>query len=225
MQDASALKRSLLIFSLVHAELKWLIQYLQEQCVKREHPDIHFSELVEGTLLSLTMELKKVMQRELPGTAALQQYELIFARIQNSQGILLNSLQQIIISLAQYFDPHLEGHEIFPDYVTRLEQSLKLRSDLYSLLELVKEAQKEQDLGQLPELVKKIEWFKVNSMKYLMYKDWVDFDNFFHEIRTCKTHGNFMFSLHRFQAFLTALIKEVNKRSILYNHPFHLPLD
>ena len=35
------------------------------------------------------MELKKVMQRELLGTAALQQYDLIFTKIQNSQGILL----------------------------------------------------------------------------------------------------------------------------------------
>ena len=133
MQDASALKRSLLILSLVHAELKWLIQFMEDEYLRRPHPDAHFVELIEGVVLSLTMELKKVMHRELLGAATLQQYELIFTRIQNSQGILLNSVQQIVFGIAQYFDPRLEGQEIFPDYVTRLDQSLKLRSDIYEM--------------------------------------------------------------------------------------------
>jgi hypothetical protein len=224
MQDAHALKRSLLIFSLIHAELKWIVIYLEEQYLRQEHPDSNFADLIEGIKYSLSMELKKVMQRELLGTAALQQYDLIFTKIQNSQGILLNSVQQIVYSIAHYFDPRLEGHEIFPDYVTRLEQSVKLRADIYELRLFIGKILKEGDLMELSAIIKKIEWFRSGSMKYLMYKDWFDFDNFYHEVQACRTSGNLNFSLHRFYMFLTTLIKEVNKRSILYNHPFEKPL-
>ena len=224
MQDASALKRSLLILSLVHAELNWIIQFMEDEYLRRPHPDAHFTELIEGTVLSLSMELKKVMRRELLGAAALQQYELIFSRIQNSQGILLNSVQQIVYGLAHYFDPRLEGQEIFPDYVTRLEQSLKLRVHIYELRQATDHVLKEGEMQNLPALVKKMEWFKMSSMKYLMYKDWSEMDHFYHEIAACKTTGNLNFSLHRFHTFLTTLIREVNKRAILSNHPFEMKL-
>ncbi|HSP05875.1 MAG TPA: hypothetical protein VLR94_01800, partial [Acidobacteriota bacterium] len=220
MQDANALKRSLLILSLVHAELKWIIHFMEDEYLRRPHPDVHFTELIEGTVLSLTMELKKVMHRELLGTAALQQYELIFTHIQNSQGILLNSVQQIVFGIAHYFDPRLEGQEIFPDYVTRLDQSLKLRMHIFELRESVGHVLKEAEMHQLPPLIKKVEWFKISSMKYLMYKDWSEMDHFYHEIVACRTTGNMNFSLHRFHTFLTTLIREVNKRAILSSHPF-----
>ena len=60
----------------------------------------------------------------------------------------------------------------------------------------------------------------MRSMKYLMYKDWFEIDHFYHEIDACRTRGNLNFSLHRFYMFLTTLIREVNKRAILSNHPF-----
>jgi hypothetical protein len=224
MQDAHALKRSLLIFSLIQAELKWIILYLDEQYLRKEHPDANFSELIDGIKYSLSMELKKVMRRELLGTAGLRQYDLIFTKIQNSQGILLNSVQQIVYSIAHYFDPRLEGHEIFPDYVTRLDQSIKLRTDIYELRSFMGKILREGDLMELGAIVKKIEWFRLGSMKFLMYKDWVEFDNFYHEIQACRTSGNLNFSLHRFYTFLTTLIKEVNKRSILSNYPLEKPL-
>ncbi|PWT89000.1 MAG: hypothetical protein C5B54_09685 [Acidobacteria bacterium] len=220
MQDANALKRSLLIFSLVNAELKWLIEYLEEEYLNKEHADAHFVELIEGLAYSLSMELKKVMQRELLGTAGLQQYELIFSKIQNSQGILMNSVQQIVVAIVQYFDPRLDGHNIFPDYVTRLDQSLRLREDIYDLREAGRQLRKNADLTETSSLVKRIEKFKTGSMKYLMYKDWFEFDNFYHEVLACKTTGNLNFTLHRFDTFLTTLIKEVNKRTILQTHPF-----
>lgn len=220
MQDANSLKRSLMIFSLVYAELKLLMEFLTEEFLRKKHPDSHFTELIEGTIYSLSMELKKVTQRELLGTAALRQYELIFTKVQNSQGILLNSIQQIVFSIAQYFEPRLEGQQIFPDYVTRLEQSLKLRSDIHQLNGVVKEFGMKGNLHQLSTLIKKIEQFKLNSMKFLMYKDWFEFDNFYIEVCACKTTGNLSFVLHRFETFLTTLLKEVNKRSILSNHPF-----
>lgn len=216
MQEPAALKRALLIFALVHAELKWIIQYLEDQFLRREHPDVHFAELVEGIVYSLSMEIRKVMQRELVGVSGLQQYEFIYTKIQNSQGILLNAVQQIVFAIAHYFDPRLEGHDLFPDYVTRREQSIQLRSDIIDLRDFVDHSIQNGNLHHLSDLIQKIEWFRNNSMKYLMYKDWFEFDGFYHEVCACKTTGNLQFTLHRFTVFLTALIKEVSKRAIFY---------
>lgn len=215
MEDANALKRSLLIFSLVHAEIKSIISFLGDEFVRNEHPDAFFTELIEVIIYSLSMELKKVMHIELVGAASLKQYDLIYAKIQNSQGILLNSLQHILVSIAQYFDPKVEGHDLFPDYVTRLDQSVRLRRDLLGLFEYIRKFTKAGQLPELSDLLKRVESFREGSMKILMYKDWSDFDHFYQELIGCRTTGTLNFTLNRFEVYLLTLVKEVNKRSIL----------
>lgn len=218
MQDAHALKRSLLIFSLVHSEVRLLIQFMEKEFIKN-HPDPHFVQLIESITYSLSMELKKVIQKELIGAASLQQYELIFTKVQNSQGILTNALKQVVFSLAQYIHPQLKGEEVFPDYVTRLEESLKLRSDVSELHDYVKHFRREGELSELSAMVRKLDWFRSRSMRYLMYKDWGDLESFYQEVCACKSSGNLNFSLHRLETFLATLYKEVNKRAILQDHP------
>jgi hypothetical protein len=214
-QDAYSLKRSVLVFSLLHSDLRLLIRHMEDEFVKRKHPDQHFVQLIESTTYSLSMELRKVMQRELVGAAALQQHDWIFAKIQNSSGILANAIQQVVFSVAQYFDPGLKGAELFPDYVPKLEQSVQLQSDLKNLLEDSRKFETAGNIRQISALVRKIEAFRSGSMKYLMFKDWMNFDNLYHEIAACKTAGNLAFSMHRFVALLSTLLKEVSKRSIL----------
>ncbi len=216
-QDAHALKRSLLVFSLVHADVKLLIRFMEDEYLKKEHPDKYFVHLIEGITYSLSMELQKVMQRELLGAASLQQYDLIFTKIENSHGILNNAIQQILCSIIQFFDPSAEGHGMFLDFITRKQQSLQLQEDLQDLLDYTKKFTVIGDLPQLPALVKTIENFRTGSMKYLMFKDWSEIDRFYHEISACKTSGNLAFSLHRFIPFLITLLKEVNKRVVLQN--------
>ena len=214
-KDVASMKRSLLLFSLLHSDLRILIRHMEDEFVKNKHPDKHFVDLIESITYSLSMELRKVMQRELVGIASLQQYDLVFAKVQNSTGILTNAIQQVVFSIAQFFDSSLDGKRLFPDYVTKLEQSTQLRQDLQNLLESLKKVQKTADVPQLPTLLRNIETFRSGSMKYLMFKDWMNLDNHYHELADCKTSGNVAFSLQRFVAFLGSLQKEVDKRSIL----------
>jgi len=215
MEDANALKRSLLIFSLIHAEIKSIISYLEDEFLRNEHPDSFFTELIQVIIYSLSMELKKVVHIELVGAASLKQFDLIYTKIQNSQGILLNSLQHILVSIAQYFDPKLEGHDFFPDYVTRLDQSIRLRRDLLGLFEYIRKFSKTGKVPELSLLLRQVEAFRKGSMKILMYRDWADFDHFYQELIGCRTSGTLQLTLHRFEVYLLTLIKEVNKRSIL----------
>ena len=138
MEDPGSLKRTILIFSLVHADIKSMISYLEDEFVRNEHPDSFFTELIEVIIYSLSMELKKVFILSLSVRHRMKQYDHIYSKIQNSQGILVSSIQHIMVSIAQYFDPRVEGHELFPDYVTRLDQSVRLRRDLLGLFEYIR---------------------------------------------------------------------------------------
>jgi hypothetical protein len=219
MEDANELKRSLLIFSLVHAEIKSILSYMEDEFIREEHPDAFFTELIEVIIFSLSMELKKVIHIELVGAASLKQYDLIFAKIKNSEDILLNSLQHILVSIAQYFDPKVEGHDLFPDYVTRLDQSVRLRIDLLGLFEFIRKFTRAKTLPELSTLLKRVEVFRAGSMKILMYKDWSEFDSLYQELIGCRASGTLNFTLHRFEVYFLKLIKEVNKRSILRAAP------
>jgi hypothetical protein len=63
--------------------------------------------------------------------------------------------------------------------------------------------------------MKSVESFRESSLKYLMYKDWEEYENFIEEITSSKTTESLRFALHRFRIFLGALSGEVSKRSVL----------
>jgi hypothetical protein len=139
-----------------------------------------------------------------------------------------NSLQQIIVALGQFFDKTLEGTDIFEDFQTKLEQSLKLREDIWELMvisnKLAEEIEKASDEVDISVLLNKLEQFRKGSMKFLMYKDWYDFDNFYNELLKGTNPKSIGFTLHKFSTYLSTLLKEVNKRAVLYDFPFDKPI-
>ena len=45
--------------------------------------------------------------------------------MENSHGILKDCFQQSIVQLAQVFAPTIEGSDIFPDFMAKLDQSVQ----------------------------------------------------------------------------------------------------
>ena len=120
-----------------------------------------------------------------------------------------------IVQISQAFDSNFDGRKIFSALVTRLEQSKKLLSEIASLLTFIGNFEKMPDYQALPLLLKTFDTFRESSLKYLMYKDWEEYENFVEEVRTSKTPESLRFTLHRFRIFLDALSGEVGKRSVL----------
>ena len=50
----------------------------------------------------------------------------IYAKVENSHGLLRDAFQQSVVALAQVFDPDLKGDKVFPQFQTKLEQSLAI---------------------------------------------------------------------------------------------------
>ena len=192
-----------------------LFDFLETRICK--HPDVSapMVESLDATIFALSQEIKKVFSHELVGLVYLRQAPPIYARVENSHGLLKNSLQQSIVQVSQVFDSNFDGKKIFSALVTRLEQSKKLLSEIGALSTFIGSFERMQDQQALPVLLKTFDAFRESSLRYLMYKDWEEYENFVEEVRTSKTPESLRFTLHRFRIFLDALSGEVGKRSVL----------
>ena len=102
----------------------------------------------------------------------------IFAKVENSHGLLKNSLQQSIVQISQAFDEGFDGKQLFSTYTTRLEQSRRLLQEIASLMEDVRKSEDIADHEVLQPLLRSFEEFRQSSLKYLMFKDWEEFEKF-----------------------------------------------
>jgi hypothetical protein len=125
------------------------------------------------------------------------------------------------VTLAQVFDPTFDGSKIFDSLSTKLQQSLRLRDELWAISELIRRA--ERDLKPLAPLVARLHSFQSGAMRHLMYKDWESFERFIAEISAARGAAELGPVLHRFATYLDALFNQINMRVVLAEHPFTYP--
>jgi hypothetical protein len=217
--DEDTLKNTILIFSLITSETRLLLTYLERRVLKALSPDSPAFALYDSFVYCLPFELKKVINTELLDISVTRQPDIVRARVENSHGILKDCFQQSVVQLAQAFDARVEGHDIFPDFTAKLEQSLGLRDSLARLIRAVRRFQAGRDENLAIEMKEEISRFYDHNMKDLMYRDWSGFELFFIEILKCTSLPALGQISHRFETFLMTLYREVQKRSILQNIP------
>jgi hypothetical protein len=217
--NEDSLKNTILIFSLITSETRLLLTYLERRVLKALAPDSPAFALYDSFVYCLPFELKKVINTELLDISVTRQPDIVRARVENSHGILKDCFQQSVVQLAQAFDGTIEGHDIFPDFTAKLEQSLGLRDSLARLIRAVRRFQADRDEYQGVAMKEEISHFYDHNMKDLMYRDWSGFELFFIEILKCTSLPALAQISHRFETFLMTLYREVQKRSILQNAP------
>ena len=217
--DEDHLKNTILIFSLITSETRLLLTYLERRVLKALSPDSPAFALYDSFVYCLPFELKKVINTELLDISVTRQPDIVRARVENSHGILKDCFQQSVVQLAQAFDAKVEGHDIFPDFTAKLEQSVGLRDSLARLIRAVRQFQAARDEYMAVAMKEEISVFYDHNMKDLMYRDWSGFELFFIEILKCSSLPALAQISHRFETFLMTLFREVQKRSILQNVP------
>ena len=217
--NEDSLKNTILIFSLITSETRLLLTYLERRVLKALSPDSPAFALYDSFVYCLPFELKKVINTELLDISVTRQPDIVRARVENSHRILKDCFQQSVVQLAQAFDGKIEGHDIFPDFTAKLEQSLGLRDSLARLIRAVRRFQADRDDYQGVAMKEEISHFYDHNMKDLMYRDWSGFELFFIEILKCTSLPALAQISHRFETFLMTLYREVQKRSILQNAP------
>lgn len=208
-------KRSLLLFVLIHAEADLFLRFQRGVVLRRLPRDRGLPEQWDSIVFGTGMEMKKVFQKELVDFASLTERETIYIRMEDAHGILTEAFQQGVVTLVQHFEPGLQGKDVFPNFVTKREQSRRLLLDLVSLHRMVAGMTQGGDFEALFRAIRRIERFQQTSLKLLMYRDWNEFETFLEEFRSCKNLKNFQLVTHRFETFVRTLVEEVRKRSVL----------
>ena len=220
IESPATIKRALLVFSLIRAQAAGLCEFIRKRLLPRFPEESPVGAGLERLVFSVEMEVKKVMELELVDVVLMKDPKLIYARMEDASGILRDLFQQSVIGLAETFSSDVDGRVLFPEYRTKLDQSLKLRDDLWGLLQSVQAFSRGADKKALKSMIDTLDDFRRGSMKHLMFKDWSLFDRFFTGFSRERTPRAFLPAAHQFEVFLKTLIREVSKRSVLSSHPF-----
>lgn len=136
------LKSSLLFFALIASEARHLTEFMERNLPQNlegnPHPQTRaFLELTDSLAFQVRMEMKKIYQTELQKTTQPTNPDLLRTATENSHGVLQNFFQQSIVQLVRLFAPELQGDDIFTSFVSKRQQSLKIREDLWVLRALM----------------------------------------------------------------------------------------
>jgi hypothetical protein len=217
--DEDGLRNTILVFSLINSEARILLSYIEKRVLKGSDPARPLYQLYDSFVYCLPLELKKVINTELIDISVARQSDSIRTVVENSHGILKDCFQQCVVQLTQTFGPDVEGSDIFPDFMAKLEQSVLLRDGLARLVKSLQEFQVRRDEKSAHRMKEQISTFYDHNIQYLMYRDWSGFELFYIEILKCGSLGGLQQIGHRFETFLMTLFREVQKRSILQSAP------
>lgn len=217
------LKQSLPVFTLVRKQARELSGLIESRAARACEGQTGIYEALDGAAYALGMELNKVYARELVGLAHSRHAPTIYAKVENAFGLLRDCFQQTLIGLARLFEPEFDAAPLFTNVHGRLEQSLRLREELWTMLELVRRAERERDRRPVAPLVARLRAFEEGSMRSLMFKDWESFERFAAEVAAARGAAELGPVLHRFATYLDALFNQINMRAALADHPFDFP--
>ena len=220
LKSDAQLKRLLPVFTLVNEETRSLLDFIEGRALRVEGVGRGTSEILDGTAYAVRMEMRKAFEHELTGLCSVRQPPQLYAKVENAAGLLRDCYQQSVVALAQSFDPTLDGATLFSSFTTKLEQSLELRRELWSLVLLMRGASDAAGGVTAARVLEALAAFGEGGQRYLMYKDWDALERFMEEIESARGAGELSRTLHRFEAYLETLFGQVNMRAVLAERPF-----
>ena len=189
------------------------------QCLDRafEYLDYCQPDLAQGLApvkFGLRVEFRRIFKRELRQVETESRLEERFSQIENAIGLLKQTAEEAFISLVHHFNPDFIAEDLFLDMRQRASDSARLRSDLRLIYRKIVElttAPQDPDSAGLAQMLTE---FRTGSMRALFYKDWQPFEKFGRDMETTEP-ADIPFLLHRFEVYVSTLLGEVSKRSVL----------
>lgn len=182
-QRPVSLNASLAILILLRSEITVFQGYITKAVPGIKEKNIE--SLLQSLIYQFSMEAKRVYAQELRDIYKGKDCQQFRGRIENSRGILTNLTEQSIVRLTQYLRPDLKGEEIFPRFVTKMQQSMRLREDifvLYKLIDALGHAHTQQKRVKVFESLKNyMAYFESFTFKLLRHDDFEDFASFFND--------------------------------------------
>jgi hypothetical protein len=220
LRNDEPLKPSLIIFSRVNELTHELIMHMNNRLSRFPNEEAAMFDSMDGASYTAALELKKVYSQELAGLVGIRPVPSVFARIETAYELLSDSFRQILAGFARVVDPKILPAELFPNFQTKLEQSLALRQNLWQVLQVVQAAEQNADKKRLEAVNEELRGFLELTIAFLFHKDRETFERFSEEILATSEKKDIVPILHRFGAYIETLLAQVNMRTVLAAHPF-----
>ena len=174
--------------------------------------------VLDGMRFAIGHELTKVFRHEFAGIDTERDPAYSRADLSRAWGLLHNCLQQTAITLAQALSPDVTGPQLFEDYKSKVENSFTLYRELNVLRQKVRAAESSNGILHKHSLVRHMEYFREETMHFLMYKDWGEFGRYVDDVkRAFEEMEEFERVLHEFSQYLSTLVHHVGMREVLRN--------
>lgn len=217
------LKPTLLLFARIYEQIQEMTKYVNNRLLRFTDENDPIFGALDCVVYAASMESRKVYNFELAGLAEIRQTPQVYAKIETAHGLLNDSFQQALVNFAQIIEPGIEPRRLFPNFQTKLEQSLALRRELWKVQQTVQKAERDSQNFSVENLQLRLTVFVKGNMRYLMSKDCETVERFVEEILRTKNRQDLVPILHRFGAYIETLLGQVNMRAVLANHPFDYP--
>ena len=208
------LRQNMVIFSLLHEEMGNLSDFLKAHFIKAREIDGSLRSAAGLIAYSLQTESQRVINTELVSMSREMEPANIYARMENSHGLLSSCCQSAILTLAQAIDKSFDATVLFPFRAEHLATAEKLRKDLWELRQWMADVLQNREELDTSRIIARFTSFKDTSLRFLMYRDWHEFESFLDALTTTSSFIEIRTRMRKFVSFLEALIQEVSKRSV-----------
>ncbi|NOZ24555.1 MAG: hypothetical protein GXO94_00435 [Nitrospirae bacterium] len=218
-----------LILVLLRSEIRSFVSYLDD--MMKDMDDKELRDVLQSIAFQFSMESKRVYVQELRDVLLRTSSAQVRGRMENCHGIFRNLTEQCIVQLAQHFSPDIMGPEIFPSFETRVEQSLRLRDDVYILCRFFEVFEGSMgDSGKSKKVFESLKdymlYFESLSFRLLRYDDYEEFQRFFSEFMSLgpdmlDSHGahKVFEKAHKFRVYLETTLRLISQRAELRDKP------
>ena len=213
LRQVDAASETFAFFQIIHEEARALVKFISEDALSCEGMTEELSETLDGIAFAIDHDLQRVFEERQGEDAGAQ---VVVGQLFRAHDLLTNCLQQSTISLAITFDSGLDGTQLFDNSDMRYRQSIQLCEDISKLLELVEACSGNREEPAFAKLSARVEQFRSESLEYLMYSDWPQFESFCEKIRLTET-PELESVLHQFQCYLDTLFGQIRNRAVLAN--------
>ncbi len=208
-------RKVVVIFRAVHERANILTKFVNVTAAAVGKGDTNLYDVLKGISFGLRHELHRVYEDGGASLIGPNDVALPRGRAVRAHGLLQNCFQQLIVTLLQGLDPSLDASALFEDFKIKREQSITLYGELTGLLGKVRKAQNDFGLLQSISLANTLSQFRQDTLHYLMYQDWAEFEGFIAEIVDTHDDANGLVEvLRRFTAYLETLISQVAMRTV-----------
>jgi hypothetical protein len=222
-----SLHSSLLIILLLRSEFTILLGYLDT--VARKVRDEGFKTFLRVLSYQVSMESRRVFSQELREVFKNRSPQHLKGKIENSHGILKNLAEQSIVQFVQFFSPEVSGNDIFDTFITRLEQSLRLREDILILnrfLALMGETPADSRMHVFDSMRNFMLYFQSFTFRLLRFDDYEEFVSFFGKVLAFrgediagKDFEKMMDKIRQFKIFTETCLRQISGRTELNDMP------